>query len=1306
MSRFVMGEVMADRIRGSGEAELARIDSLIGVTRRTVRSAWLMTGVGLTFGIGLVTILIAALVDLAMPLPTVFRLAALLFVMVPTTLAFVAGIVRPALRELSDNHVARCVERLVPQFQSRLVTTLDLAHDPSQRHHSPAFFQRLITETTERVTGFQPTALVERKSLVLAGVFALTALLLFAGVVTIFHDRLPTALARMFLPFADIPPATSVRFRAEPGDGKVLKGEDVTIAALISKGDVREMELEFRPAGGKWQRQSLPRAADDRFEWTLARLDNSIEYRLVGGGTWTRRNRIEVVERPEIADLHRVVRFPPYMKLPEPTIGESFVLDAEGPVGSEVEVVVDVAGQAVSGEIQLLAPVTKMRPVADRRERVWFDGKIPDGARAEGNWQWDYALKFRAAHTDPAVAGQHGHGFQGAPAAFEIRPDDVICTYVFVVPGQEPEEIMLQFHDGKDWEHRAFWGADKIQVGQSNTPARVRIGDVPRAGEWVRLEVPARAVGLDGKKINGVSFTLFGGQCKWHRFGASDPPEVPERSFVVTSTLTMSRAEATADGGREPVGKESGSSTAQSFNRSTWSGTIPLMRDGFYRVEFKNELGYSNKPTGEGRLTAIVDNPPHVEVERPGVDLVLSQPQKVPLVVRADDDFGLSDISLAVQKGDSGGFVGAPISAYDEPVREDSVVAALDLELHQLKRGEFVRYRVQARDRKGQINQSREFVVRIQPDNHAADKQVAALAQQQDALQSKLDQLIEQQSKVTEAVEKVAGRERPASPSDPMAPAPPESAKNAQAAASAASKAETAKNTSKPADMPSRPTAADFEKTMAELRKELTNLTGAQDANVQLGAQIQNELNQAATQATNSKLIPEQLATQMRAAEQLFQNQALQPMRELLQSMQQAGDAQKPNPDMTAIADSAQRIQQQLEAMKQRLAALAKAQQNLKDDPAAALAQLRHDLMEQNAELTAQELKELRDFLDRLMGQMKMLEGREHELARQTKDAMPVVLPQIDQEQSKIEADAKRLLAEADEIMEAESLRDMSRRRQTDEPDAQNTPDRNSKGTPPREQDATAPPSAEMKRTNASTPKKHARAEDDEQFMPPAGVKQKLDPRFVKKAGSTQTKSATGADANAQPKNAEQDSAMKAQPEANSQTNPLRSQLARRQAETADQLHEAQQELQIPRDQLAKLLQQLREALAAGDDEAAQQLAQLMKSMDMRDAMEIALAIRQAQARVRSQQPGAQPQQAQAAPPLPPGAATQLGAALRLGMIDEFDSSNLDLAAQAVLLRMQPRLREELLKGMREDGPEAYRKFIQDYFNRLTKAKP
>ncbi len=75
-----------------------------------------------------------------------------------------------------------------------------------------------------------------------------------------------------------------------------------------------------------------------------------------------------------------------------------------------------------------------------------------------------------------------------------------------------PQQLMLQFFAGS-WEHRAYWGANLIGWGDDGAPSRLRLSqELPPPGVWTRLELPPEALGLSGRDITGMAFTLHGGR--------------------------------------------------------------------------------------------------------------------------------------------------------------------------------------------------------------------------------------------------------------------------------------------------------------------------------------------------------------------------------------------------------------------------------------------------------------------------------------------------------------------------------------------------------------------------------------------------------------------------------------------------------------------------------------------------------------------------------------------------------------------------------------------------------------------------
>ena len=67
------------------------------------------------------------------------------------------------------------------------------------------------------------------------------------------------------------------------------------------------------------------------------------------------------------------------------------------------------------------------------------------------------------------------------------------------------------------------------------------MGPLPATGQWVRLEVPASAVGLEGAAISGMAFTLFDGRATWDTTGVTSTPVLASVAF---SDATVSVSEA------------------------------------------------------------------------------------------------------------------------------------------------------------------------------------------------------------------------------------------------------------------------------------------------------------------------------------------------------------------------------------------------------------------------------------------------------------------------------------------------------------------------------------------------------------------------------------------------------------------------------------------------------------------------------------------------------------------------------------------------------------------------------------------
>lgn len=164
-----------------------------------------------------------------------------------------------------------------------------------------------------------------------------------------------------------------------------------------------------------------------------------------------------------------------------------------------------------------------------RADFVWIDDELPEGAVPSPRSGWNFVTQpehpvysgsksFR--QSDPGLSQ---HRFIAARPKLIVGAGDSLYAYVYLDPANPPKAIMLRWNSGHEvlgWRHDAYWGEKVIDFGAAETAKAVRMGPLPRAGEWVRLEVDTNKVSIrPTMALNGWGFVQFGGTVYWDRAG-------------------------------------------------------------------------------------------------------------------------------------------------------------------------------------------------------------------------------------------------------------------------------------------------------------------------------------------------------------------------------------------------------------------------------------------------------------------------------------------------------------------------------------------------------------------------------------------------------------------------------------------------------------------------------------------------------------------------------------------------------------------------------------------------------------------
>jgi len=166
-------------------------------------------------------------------------------------------------------------------------------------------------------------------------------------------------------------------------------------------------------------------------------------------------------------------------------------------------------------------------------ETIIADDKAPDCKNVRVN-KGNHPIKWDTEHkasdkqswtrTDKGLAQDV---FDYLKEPIEVKKGDRFFIHVRLDPDNPPKAIMLQFRTD-NWNHRANWGdiAAINYGGKSKNAKKTDMGELPKAGEWTRLEVPIEKMNMKpDSKIVSIACSLFGGTVHWDKLGLAKPKD-------------------------------------------------------------------------------------------------------------------------------------------------------------------------------------------------------------------------------------------------------------------------------------------------------------------------------------------------------------------------------------------------------------------------------------------------------------------------------------------------------------------------------------------------------------------------------------------------------------------------------------------------------------------------------------------------------------------------------------------------------------------------------------------------------------
>jgi hypothetical protein len=383
------------------------LDSVSDLRRRW-RSARVIEGGLLAFAVTAGVLLALLALDNTLHPDTLGR-GVLALVLWGTLIASVLTlVVKRVLEDRRDDYFAALAEQAFPSLGNRFINALQLGRG-NQDGHSPDLIERIVRDAADQTADVDLGQSIDPQPSRRAGAVAFGVAAVAALYAVVAPSHFANAMQRVLLPWADVPPYTSTRVPetgVKPGDTRVPEGVSVPVTATV-EGTIpaRNPVLHRSASDGRWLPLEMkPASETGKFAAVLPAASDTFDYYITAGDGRSRKFRVTVVKRPEVAKLTVSVQPPAYTGRP-----------ATAPAETSGEVA-GVAGSVVTYTLTARKPLKEARLLCE-------NGAAVDLQQAGDltTWQAKF-LVWPADAKEPADA--NGLPVVPGPTRYQVRMVD------------------------------------------------------------------------------------------------------------------------------------------------------------------------------------------------------------------------------------------------------------------------------------------------------------------------------------------------------------------------------------------------------------------------------------------------------------------------------------------------------------------------------------------------------------------------------------------------------------------------------------------------------------------------------------------------------------------------------------------------------------------------------------------------------------------------------------------------------------------------------------------------------------------